>query len=444
MNLAKIPNIVTVCYMRAPSRLFLMSPSVTSVTNASTISTSSVDAARRGTRAPMMRDIGSAGDTSTVGDVTHVQRDAESARAAQSQSEATPALARESVTSVRDAANDAGMKKDHKYDVPKYKKIVAWDKENKDLKILGKILSSKRDRNASDSLVLEGVRMIKEAISHGHKPSVVVFSREKLLWQLELTGEAATKLYHIPYDKIKMWTDLTTSPGVMAAFSKQEVLKGAVARSPVSPGLTLICDNIRTPDNLGAVIRVAAAAGARQVICTRGCVDAWSPKVVRGGAGAHFLVPIIEGVEWGALQRDNLIDPFPFVLLSDLVHEAGAGSQDQETQRAELSELDAVCDAEGEEASYRNPELCDRYKSLPLATIQHGDLTQLPGFREAVVVVGGETEGVSGAAHLFCHRRQGAKLFVPLRNGVNSLNVVSAASLVMFKVRDALENTKPI
>ena len=78
------------------------------------------------------------------------------------------------------------------------------------------------------------------------------------------------------------------------------------------------------------------------------------------------------------------------------MHEAGAGSQDQETQRAELSELDAVCDAEGEEASYRNPELCDRYKSLPLASIQHGDLTQLPGFREAmVVVVGGETEGVS-------------------------------------------------
>ena len=135
-------------------------------------------------------------------------------------------------------------------------------------------------------------------------------------------------------------------------------------------------------------------------------------------------------------------------LTSDLVHEAGAGSQDQEAQRAELSELDAVScvtrrRGEGEEASYRNPELCNRYKSVPLATIQHGDLTQLPGFREAVVVVGGETEGVSGAAHLFCHRRQGSKLFVPLRNGVNSLNVVSATSLVMFKVRDALENTKP-
>ena len=51
---------------------------------------------------------------------------------------------------------------------------------------------------------------------------------------------------------------------------------------------------------------------------------------------------------------------------------------------------------EGEEASYRNPELCDRYKSLPLASIQHGDLTQLPGFREAMVVVVG-----GGAFRLF-------------------------------------------
>ena len=96
---------------------------------------------------------------------------------------------------------------------------------------------------------------------------------------------------------------------------------------------------------------------------------------------------------------------------------------------------------EGEEASYRNPELCDRYKSLPLATIQHGDLTQLPRFREAMVVVGGETEGVSGAAHMFCHRNQGARLSVSLRNNVNSLNVISAASLVLFRVRDALENS---
>ena len=82
-------------------------------------------------------------------------------------------------------------------------------------------------------------------------------------------------------------------------------------------------------------------------------------------------------------------------LTSDLVHKAGTR---RHSRRSSASWTPCVTRrrGEGEEASYRNPELCDRYKRLPLASIQHGDLTQLPGFREAmVVVVGGETEGVS-------------------------------------------------
>ena len=330
-------------------------------------------------------------------------------------------------------------KRDYKYDVPRYTKVNAWDKDCKQLKTLGKILSSKRDRTESDSVVLEGVRIIREAISLGHTPSVIVFSREKLLHQLEFGGHSSTKLYHLPYTNIKMWSDLSTSPGIMAAFSKRELMSGAVASSPVSPALTLICDNVRTPDNLGAVIRVAAAAGVRQVICTRGCVNAWSPKVVRASAGAHFLIPIIENMEWGTLKQQNIIDDYPYVLLSDL--DDGSNTENPNTFKDVLNELETEFDAEGEERSYSNPELCERYRGVPLATIRASELTSLTGFTEAVVVVGGETEGVSDAAHMFCHRHQGARLSVPLRNNVNSLNVISAASLVLFRVRDALENS---
>ena len=329
--------------------------------------------------------------------------------------------------------------KDYKYDVPRYTKVNAWDKNSKELKVLGKILSSKRDRTDSDSVVLEGIRLIREAISLGHTPSVIVFSREKLLHQLEFGGHSSTKLYHLPYTNIKMWSDLSTSPGIMAAFSKSKLVSTAVAASPVSPSLSLICDNVRTPDNLGAVIRVAAAAGARQVICTRGCVNAWSPKVVRAAAGAHFLIPIIENMNWASLRQQNIIDEYPYVLLSDLDHESN--TDDLEKFENVLNELETEVDSEGEERSYNNPEICERYRGVPLTTIRASDLTSLAGFREAVVVVGGETEGVSDAAHMFCHRHQGARLSVPLRNNVNSLNVISAASLVLFRVRDALENS---
>ena len=80
-----------------------------------------------------------------------------------------------------------------------------------------------------------------------------VFSREKQLWELQLPAGSKANLFHIPYNNIKLWTDLTTSPGVMAAFSRAEVEGGVAASSPLP--LTLLCDNIRGPDNLGAVLR---------------------------------------------------------------------------------------------------------------------------------------------------------------------------------------------
>ena len=47
-------------------------------------------------------------------------------------------------------------------------------------------------------------------------------------------------------------------------------------------------------------------------------------------------------------------------------------------------------------------------------------------------------QGVSSAAYMFCHHHSGVRLHVPLRNSVNSLNVISAASLVLFKVQEVL------
>ena len=87
-----------------------------------------------------------------------------------------------------------------------------------------------------------------------------------------------------------MWSDLKTPTGIMAAFPKSDVVNGVNASSPLP--MTLICDNIRTPDNMGATLRVAAAAGVEKAILTRCTVDPWSSKVLRAAAGAHFLVRI--------------------------------------------------------------------------------------------------------------------------------------------------------
>ena len=70
-------------------------------------------------------------------------------------------------------------------------------------------------------------------------------------------------------------------------------------RSTSSPlSLTVLLDKIAMPDNMGALLRVAAGVGARRVITVRGCVDPWSPKAVRAAMGAHFRIPIESDVPW--------------------------------------------------------------------------------------------------------------------------------------------------
>ena len=56
------------------------------------------------------------------------------------------------------------------------------------------------------------------------------------------------------------------------------------------------------------------------------------------------------------------------------------------------------------------------------------------GGRELVVVVGGEAHGLSAAAKKLALDRLGERAFVPTRNGVDSLNVASAASVILFDI----------
>jgi TrmH family RNA methyltransferase len=74
----------------------------------------------------------------------------------------------------------------------------------------------------------------------------------------------------------------------------------AVIRTPDPPSMPsggqtcVLLDGIQDPGNLGSMLRSAAAAGVRHVFLSKGCVFAWSPKVLRAGQGAHFFLAVHE------------------------------------------------------------------------------------------------------------------------------------------------------
>jgi RNA methyltransferase, TrmH family len=67
----------------------------------------------------------------------------------------------------------------------------------------------------------------------------------------------------------------------------------------------VVADRIQDPGNLGSLIRSAAAAGIRHMVCLKGTVDPWSPKVLRAAMGAHFVMDLIGGVESEALIQHS-------------------------------------------------------------------------------------------------------------------------------------------
>jgi TrmH family RNA methyltransferase len=74
----------------------------------------------------------------------------------------------------------------------------------------------------------------------------------------------------------------------------------AASSGPASPPLqspALLLDSVQDPGNLGTILRTAAAAGMQQIFCGPGTAAVWSPKVLRAGMGAHFVLEITEDVD---------------------------------------------------------------------------------------------------------------------------------------------------
>ena len=79
--------------------------------------------------------------------------------------------------------------------------------------------------------------------------------------------------------------------GVLALARRPSIDARAVLAGPrVAPAIVL--DDPAHFGNVGAVIRVAAAAGASAVI-TSGRHDPWDPAALRGSAGLHFALPVV-------------------------------------------------------------------------------------------------------------------------------------------------------
>ncbi|KAM8951272.1 rRNA methyltransferase 3, mitochondrial-like [Lycaon pictus] len=300
------------------------------------------------------------------------------------------------------------------------------------------IVKSRPFREKQGKILLEGRRLIADALKAGAVPKVFFFSRLEYIKELPIDKLKGVSLIKVKFEDIKDWSDLVTPQGIMGIFAKPDHVKMTYPETQLRHllPLLLICDNLRDPGNLGTILRSAAGAGCSKVLLTKGCVDPWEPKVLRAAMGAHFQVPIINNLDWETLP--NYLPTDTRVYVAD---NCGLYAQAQMSDKA--SDHGWVCDRrlsklhkyeKEEEEEDLEPGASKAW--LPELEVQSYDLdwTEAP----AAVVIGGETHGVSLESLQLAESTGGKRLLIPVVPGVDSLNSAMAASILLFEGRRQL------
>jgi TrmH family RNA methyltransferase len=254
---------------------------------------------------------------------------------------------------------------------------VITSTKNPQIKQLRSLLANRKDRRHERLFVIEGVRLVEEALHAQAEVALVVYNREQLM-ATERGAALVARLvalpdsYEVTPEVLQAVSDTVTPQGVVAA------VRWPTLEAPLH-GVVLVLDALQDPGNVGTLLRSAVATNISQVICTVGTADVYSPKVARAAMGAHFRLPISQDVGW---------DQAPLLLsTADQVYAA-------------------VADA-----------------SMPYYA---ADWRQ-----SAALIIGNEANGVSEAGLAVATKQ----IAIPMSPGVESLNAAVAGSVILFEMQ---------
>lgn len=151
------------------------------------------------------------------------------------------------------------------------------------------------------SAVLEGERLVRTCLERGVGAERIVLSaksegRDGVEDMLRMAPQA--KVTVLDNALFRELSSLSTPDGIMAVIDIPEPAGWGEGED------ALFLDGLQDPGNMGTILRSAAASGMETVCISSGCVDPWSPKVLRGGMGAHFFLRIREEPELAAAASE--------------------------------------------------------------------------------------------------------------------------------------------
>ena len=264
----------------------------------------------------------------------------------------------------------------------------------KDSALIARYGSARRDRALA---VLEGFHALKHAMRFGAQVVEVVSSNPRELERLagefapELAAHMLELAREVPQEVFSKLAPLPP-PTRVIALAERPAVDVCALLADGRPAPVVLLEDPRDLGNVGACIRVSAAADAAGVLTT-GDQDPWHPDALRGSAGLHYALPVAN------IARLEGLESAPPASMGPL----GSARSGLPARVRPLLALDP----EGE----------------PLSA------AALPA--RALLAFGSERRGLS--AELLA--RAQARVSIPMRAGVSSLNLATSVSAVLFSTR---------
>lgn len=175
-------------------------------------------------------------------------------------------------------------------------------RDNPFFKSLLKLSSSARERNEAGQTLLDGPHLLRAFLDTGGQPAHLLIN-EQAIQNLEVKTLLAEcdKVHRTQFDDalFAQLTELKTPNGLLTLVDVPQP-----SASPAHSQFILLLEAIQDPGNLGSILRSAAAAGCDAVFLSKGCADAWSPKVLRAAMGGHFAFNIVEEADLIDVARE--------------------------------------------------------------------------------------------------------------------------------------------
>lgn len=150
-------------------------------------------------------------------------------------------------------------------------------------------LQKKKIRDEEKLFVIEGDKLVKEFLGAGTPVKTLIAKPEFLSALPEDLKRFADEVETVSYEELKHLSTLITPHNALAVVPIPDC---KMDTGEIFKGLSVALEFVQDPGNLGTIIRAAAWFGIRNIICSPDCVDVYNPKVIQASMGAILHVSV--------------------------------------------------------------------------------------------------------------------------------------------------------